>query len=140
MTVLATPKPKGPSTPQAADVLVIFGITGDLARVMTFHSLYRLERQGLLLCPIVGVAVNDWTLDQLVERGRQSILGTGEQLDPEVFARLAARLSYVQGDFADARRTHGWVRRSRAPRLRCSTSRSHRSCSRRSSRVSPTPG
>ena len=102
MTMLATPKPKGPSTPQAADVLVIFGITGDLARVMTFHSLYRLERQGLLSCPIVGVAVNDWTLDQLVERARQSILATGEDLNSTIFERLAARLSYVQGDFADA--------------------------------------
>ena len=31
-----------------ADVLVVFGITGDLAKVMTFRSLYRLERRGLL--------------------------------------------------------------------------------------------
>ena len=29
-----------------ADVLVIFGITGDLAKVMTFRSLYRLESRG----------------------------------------------------------------------------------------------
>jgi glucose-6-phosphate 1-dehydrogenase len=36
-----------------ADVFVIFGITGDLAKVMTFRSLYRLERRGLLQCPIV---------------------------------------------------------------------------------------
>ena len=84
-----------------ADVLVIFGITGDLARVMTFRSLYRLEQRGLLDCPIVGVAVDDWTIDQLVERARTSIVGTGEQLDEAVFARFAARLSYVQGDFAD---------------------------------------
>ena len=35
-------------TEQAADVLVVFGITGDLARVMTFRSLYRLEARGLL--------------------------------------------------------------------------------------------
>ena len=83
------------------DVLVIFGITGDLAKVMTFRSLYRLERRGLLDCPIVGVAVDDWTVDQLVERARESIVGTGEQLDEDVFGRLAARLSYVQGDFAD---------------------------------------
>ena len=33
---------------------------------MTFHSLYRLEQRGLLDCPIVGVAFDDWTLDQLV--------------------------------------------------------------------------
>jgi glucose-6-phosphate 1-dehydrogenase len=29
-----------------ADVFVVFGITGDLAKVMTFHSLYRLEHRG----------------------------------------------------------------------------------------------
>ena len=54
---------------------MIFGITGDLARVMTFRSLYRLEARGLLDCPIVGVAFDDWTLDQLVERARDSIVG-----------------------------------------------------------------
>ena len=85
-----------------ADVFVVFGITGDLAKVMTFHSLYRLEQRGLLACPIVGVAVDDWTIDQLVQRARDSIVGTGEQLDEAVFARFAERLSYVQGDFGDA--------------------------------------
>ena len=60
--------PGGESRP--ADVLVIFGITGDLAKVMTFHSLYRLEQRGLLDCPIVGVAFDDWTLEQLVQRAR----------------------------------------------------------------------
>ena len=85
-----------------ADVLVVFGITGDLAKVMTFRSLYRLEARGLLTCPIVGVAVDDWTVDELVERARTSILATGEPLEEEVFARFAARLSYVSGDFGDA--------------------------------------
>ncbi len=37
--------------PGAADVLVVFGITGDLARKMTFRALYRLERRKLLDCP-----------------------------------------------------------------------------------------
>jgi glucose-6-phosphate 1-dehydrogenase len=85
-----------------ADVFVVFGITGDLAKVMTFRSLYRLEQRGLLDCPIVGVAVEDWTVEQLVERARESIVGTGETLDPKVFDRFAARLSYVSGDFTDA--------------------------------------
>ena len=85
----------------SADVLVIFGITGDLARVMTYRSLYRLEARGLLDCPIVGVAFDDWTLEQLVDRARESIVATGEQLDDEVFARLAKRLSYIHGDFTD---------------------------------------
>src|SRR5881392_3393459 len=85
-----------------ADVFVVFGITGDLAKVMTFHSLYRLERRGLLDCPIVGVAVDDWTLDDLRQRARDSIEGTGESIEDEVFDRLAARFSYVAGDFSDS--------------------------------------
>jgi glucose-6-phosphate 1-dehydrogenase len=85
-----------------ADQLVIFGITGDLAKVMTFRSLYRLEKRGLLECPILGVAFDDWTLEQLVQRARESIVGTGEQLDEDVFRRLTDRLSYVSGDFGDA--------------------------------------
>ena len=89
-------------TQGAADVLVVFGITGDLAKVMTFRSLYRLEKRGLLDCPVVGVAVDDWTVDQLRQRARESIVGTGEPLDEQVFERFAARLSYVQGDFGDA--------------------------------------
>jgi glucose-6-phosphate 1-dehydrogenase len=92
----------GAGESRPTDLLVVFGITGDLAKVMTFRSLYRLERRGLLDCPIVGVAVDDWTVDQLKERARTSIEGTGEKLDPEVFDRLADRLSYVEGDFGDA--------------------------------------
>jgi glucose-6-phosphate 1-dehydrogenase len=85
-----------------ADVFVVFGITGDLAKVMTFRSLYRLERRGLLRCPIVGVAVSDWTVEHLREHARECIVGTGETIDDEVFTRFAARLSYVSGDFTDA--------------------------------------
>jgi glucose-6-phosphate 1-dehydrogenase len=84
-----------------ADVLVIFGITGDLAKVMTFRSLYRLERRGLLHCPIVGVASSDWSVDHLREHAKACIEGTGEKVDDEVFARFAKRLSYVSGDFKD---------------------------------------
>jgi glucose-6-phosphate 1-dehydrogenase len=84
-----------------ADVFVVFGITGDLAKVMTFHSLYRLERRGLLDCPIVGVAGDDWTVDQLREHARKCIVDCGETIDDEVFDRFAARLSYIPGNFAD---------------------------------------
>ena len=87
---------------RTADRLVIFGITGDLAKVMTFNSLYRLERRGLLDCPIVGVAGDAWSVEELRERARSSIEGTGTQIDEEIFARFAARLSYVAGDFSDA--------------------------------------
>src|SRR6476659_2730659 len=85
-----------------ADVFVIFGITGDLAEVMTFHSLYRLEARGLLDCPIVGVAFDDWSDDELREHCHGAITTcSGEKPDPKVFNRLAKRFSYVQGDFSD---------------------------------------
>jgi glucose-6-phosphate 1-dehydrogenase len=96
-----TPTPAGDRGQQVADVLVVFGITGDLAKVMTFRSLYRLERRGLLDCPIVGVAVSDWSDDDLREHARAAIEGCGEKIDDEVFQRFAARLSYVSGDFGD---------------------------------------
>lgn len=99
----------GSADRKPADVFVVFGITGDLAKVMTFRSLYRLEARGLLDCPIVGVAADDWSVEQLVERARESIQGAGETLDPAVFTRFAARLSYVSGNFTNAA-TYGRVR------------------------------
>jgi glucose-6-phosphate 1-dehydrogenase len=87
---------------QVADVFVIFGITGDLAKVMTFHSLYRLEKRGLLDCPIVGVAVSDWSDDDLRTHAREAILNCAGEIDAAVFDRLAARMSYVSGDFDDS--------------------------------------
>jgi glucose-6-phosphate 1-dehydrogenase len=85
----------------SADVLVIFGITGDLARKMTFRSLYRMERRGLLDCPIVGVALDEWSDDALRDHARKAIEAAGEVVDENVFARLAARMSMVSGDFGD---------------------------------------
>src|SRR5437762_180965 len=87
---------------QPADRLIIFGITGDLAKVMTFHSLYRLELRDLLDCPIVGVAGDDWTVEDLRKRGRESIEACGETIDAKVFERFAGRLSFQSGDFAAA--------------------------------------
>ena len=86
---------------RSGDALVVFGITGDLARKMTFRSLYRLEKRKLLDCPVIGVAVDDWDVAQLRERALESIRQSGEKLDERVFSRLSNRLSYVSGDFAD---------------------------------------
>jgi len=86
---------------ERADVFVIFGITGDLARKMTLRSLYRLERRRLLDCPIVGVAADAWTVEDLRDRARQAILEDGEKIDEAVFKRLARRLSYVGGDLSE---------------------------------------
>jgi glucose-6-phosphate 1-dehydrogenase len=86
---------------RTSDALVAFGITGDLARKQTFRALYRLERRGMLGVPVIGVASDDMTDDQLRQRARESIEQSGEQFDEEVFRRFARRLHYVRGDFSD---------------------------------------
>jgi glucose-6-phosphate 1-dehydrogenase len=74
--------------------------TGGLA------SLYRLEARGLLDCPIVGVAGNDWSPAELRSHARSAIENTGERVDADVVERFADRLSYVQGDFTDPATFH----------------------------------
>jgi glucose-6-phosphate 1-dehydrogenase len=92
----------GPSpSAAAADVLAIFGISGDLARKMTFRALYQLEERGRLDCPIVGVAIDEWDDEKLREHAHEAISETVGQPDEDVFDRLAGRLSYVQGDYGD---------------------------------------
>ncbi len=83
---------------KTGDLLVIFGITGDLARKMTFRALYRLEQRGLLSFPIIGVARADISAEELVARAHDAIVQSGEDVDRHVFGRLARRISYVHGD------------------------------------------
>ena len=105
-TVLPEPLAATPLQGQKeADVFVVFGITGDLAKVMTFRSLYRLERRGLLDCPIVGVAVDDWSVDQLIDRARlpnEIALGsipwqTGRMIGPSITGILIAAFGGTVG-------------------------------------------
>jgi glucose-6-phosphate 1-dehydrogenase len=83
----------------ATDTLVIFGITGDLAKKMTFEALYQLERRGDLACRIVGVAIDDWDDEALRKHAREAIEAEVGDPDPDLVDRLCARLSYVPGDY-----------------------------------------
>jgi glucose-6-phosphate 1-dehydrogenase len=83
----------------AADALVIFGITGDLAKKMTFRALYQLELAGELNFPIIGVAVDDWSVDHLCSSVLRALESSDESVKSEVFDRLAQRFRYVRGDF-----------------------------------------
>jgi len=83
-----------------ADLLVIFGITGDLARRMTFRALYRLERRGLLDGPIIGVASDDITTGELVKHSREAIGDSGQDVDDAVtevrlLLRRTPRLAFL---------------------------------------------
>ena len=42
------------------DALVIFGATGDLAKIETFPALVGLVKRGVLDVPVVGVAKSGW--------------------------------------------------------------------------------
>lgn len=90
-----------PSQSDRTGALVIFGISGDLARKMTFRALYRLERRGLLDCPVIGVAIDRWSQAQLVDHARAAIEDPEIRFSQRIFARLAQRLEYLQGDFDD---------------------------------------
>jgi glucose-6-phosphate 1-dehydrogenase len=86
---------------EVADTMVIFGITGDLAKKMTFQALYRLEQRGELRCRIIGVARNKWSEVDLDNYARESIENTVDDYDDEVIERLEKRLEYVYGEFDD---------------------------------------
>jgi glucose-6-phosphate 1-dehydrogenase len=89
-----------PRVATKADKLVIFGISGDLAKKMTFQSLFRLERREQIGCEIIGVAIDDWSDDDLRTHARQSIEAQVKHVDDKVLDRFLSRLTYIAGDYA----------------------------------------
>jgi len=84
-----------------ADALVFFGATGDLAYKKVFPALLAMIKRGNLNVPIIGVARENWSLDQLKARARESIEKYG-QLDTAAFDKLCQLLRFVSGDYNDA--------------------------------------
>jgi glucose-6-phosphate 1-dehydrogenase len=83
-----------------SDAFVFFGATGDLAYKKIFPALYAMVQRGGFHIPIIGMARAGWNLDKLIERARDSVKQSGE-FDDQTFAKLAALLRYVDGDYAD---------------------------------------
>ncbi|MSZ89217.1 MAG: glucose-6-phosphate dehydrogenase, partial [Actinobacteria bacterium] len=84
-----------------SDLLVLFGSSGDLAKKKLFPAIYRLEVRGRLDVPVIGVARDDWTDDDLRNHCRASIADAGEIWDQAAFDRLANKMTYVYGDYND---------------------------------------
>jgi glucose-6-phosphate 1-dehydrogenase len=82
-----------------SDAFVFFGATGDLAYKKIFPALYAMVQRGGFHIPIIGMARAGWNLDKLIERARDSVKQSGDYDDP-TFAKLAALLRYVDGDYA----------------------------------------
>ncbi|MBI3769017.1 MAG: glucose-6-phosphate dehydrogenase [Deltaproteobacteria bacterium] len=83
-----------------SDALVFFGATGDLAYKMIFPALQAMTRRGRLDVPVIGVAKSGATLADLRARARDSLARHGG-VDEQAFAKLSARLRYVDGDYGD---------------------------------------
>ncbi len=94
-----------------ADALILFGISGDLARRKLFTALYELTAQGSLDMPVIGVASSDWDDDTLRLHAREALEAGTSDIDEGVFARLAANLCYVGGDYRDAATYQGILKR-----------------------------
>jgi glucose-6-phosphate 1-dehydrogenase len=89
-------------TQPTSDVLVLFGATGDLAFKKIFPALQAMVRRGTLNVPIVGVARERRSVDDLRRRVRESLEQAGP-LDPGAYDKLAGLLRYVAIDYNDAR-------------------------------------
>lgn len=85
----------------AADALVIFGVTGDLASKMIFPALYAMARRGTLNVPVVGVASSTWSLTQLRERITESVGQVGVIDDRDALDHLLSLFQYVNGNYND---------------------------------------
>jgi glucose-6-phosphate 1-dehydrogenase len=81
-----------------ADALVVFGITGDLARRSTLPALYDLAQQGILTCPVIGVGRRAVSDDELVRHATEAITARKQNADEKVLGDLLSRMSYVGGD------------------------------------------
>jgi glucose-6-phosphate 1-dehydrogenase len=91
--------PEDPA-PRAADVLVLFGITGDLARKLVLPALYKLVAGGELTVPVIGVALTDLDTDGLRRHVAECVQAAGA-VDDAVLQKLLGLVHLVSGDYAD---------------------------------------
>jgi glucose-6-phosphate 1-dehydrogenase len=84
---------------ETADALVVFGITGDLARAKTLPALYDLTQQKILTCPVVGVGRRPLREDEIRDHACEAITAAkGKSLDQKVLDLFLSRLTYVGGE------------------------------------------
>ena len=92
-------------TANHSDALVFFGATGDLAYKKIFPSLQAMIQRGQLDVPVIGVALEDWNVDQLRARARASVEEHGG-IDPVAFDKLCGLLRYVGGNYNESATFH----------------------------------
>jgi len=83
---------------QRADALVIFGATGDLAKLETFPALVGLVERGVLDMPVIGVAKSGWGIDQFRGYAADSLRRNGIDPAAPAAAKMLGLLRYIDGD------------------------------------------
>src|SRR2546421_4418191 len=84
-----------------AEALVVFGATGDLAKLETFPALVGLVDRGVLDVPVIGVGRSGWELAQFREYAAASLRHHGIDPNGSAAARMLALLDYVDGDLTE---------------------------------------
>lgn len=87
--------------PTPADVLVMFGATGDLAKKKLFPALYNMALHGALNAQVVGVASTRWNHEQFVNNAVAAIRAAVVDVDEKVLSDLSERLTLVVGNYED---------------------------------------
>jgi len=82
-----------------ADVLVLFGATGDLAKKKLFPALYDLEELGQLDMPVIGVASSKWTQEVFRENVETAIRARKSDADEDVLAKVRDEVQLIVGDY-----------------------------------------
>jgi glucose-6-phosphate 1-dehydrogenase len=83
------------------DALVIFGATGDLAKIETFPALVGLVERGVLDVPVVGVAKSGWGLEQFRDYATASLRLNHMDPNSPAAQKMLGLLRYVDGDLGD---------------------------------------
>ena len=80
---------------------MIFGATGDLAKLETFPALVGLVDRGVLDVPVVGVAKSGWGLDQFRDYATASLKLNNMDPTTPAATKMLSLLRYVDGDLDD---------------------------------------
>ncbi|MGO9500873.1 MAG: glucose-6-phosphate dehydrogenase [Streptosporangiaceae bacterium] len=83
------------------DALVIFGATGDLAKLETFPALVGLVERGVLNVPVIGVAKSGWGLAQFRDYAVASLQLNHMDPNSPPAQKMLSLLRYVDGDLGD---------------------------------------
>jgi glucose-6-phosphate 1-dehydrogenase len=114
-----------------ADVLVLFGATGDLAKKKLFPALYDMEDLGQLDIPVVGVASSKWTQEVFRDNVEAAVRARKNNADERIITKLREEVQLIVGDYNNPETSLNLRKQSKITNFPSSTSQSLQSSLRR---------